>query len=272
MNNAFVNLLDQILEKLHSLTTIPVKSRFLFARTGFVIIFNFACMNRATIMIVEDEESLADTLALNLELGGHRVIKALSGPEAIKLFNLSKDVVSLVLLDVMLPGLNGFDVFKEFKLMKPEVPVIFLTARSEITDKISGLKLGADDYIVKPFDLEELLLRVHNTLNRNQKQLSSVFVFNGGTINFETFEITDVKGAKLTLSKREIGLLKLLTSNNNKVISRDQIIEELWEPNENASSRTIDNYILSFRKHFEPNPKDPVHFHSVRGVGYKFTA
>ena len=172
----------------------------------------------------------------------------------------------------MLPEINGFDLCAEFKKINPLVPVIFLTAKNSSTEKISGLKLGADDYIVKPFELEELLLRIANVVKRNQPKTSTVYIFENGKINFDTFEITDTTGQKITLSKREIGLLKLLTEGENKVISRDEIIEKLWDVNENASSRTIDNYILSFRKYFEKNPKEPRHFHSIRGVGYKFTA
>ncbi|MBI2722781.1 MAG: response regulator transcription factor [Bacteroidetes bacterium] len=228
-------------------------------------------MFEKNILIVEDEQNLADTLALNLKLENYNVVIAYSGTEALKKFNSLSPTIDLVLLDVMLPEINGFDLYKEFKTSMPHVPIIFLTARNESADKIAGLKLGADDYIVKPFELEELLLRVSNILKRNQKSSPSVFKFNACSINFETFEIEDIRGSSTTLSKREIGLLKLLTSSANKVISREEIIEALWNPDENASSRTIDNYILSFRKYFEINPKEPKHFHSIRGVGYKFT-
>ena len=223
------------------------------------------------ILIVEDENALADTLALNLKLENYSVIVARSGSEALKTFKNNFSELNLVLLDIMLPDINGFDLCAEFKTIKPEIPVIFLTAKNQSSDKITGLKLGADDYITKPFDLEELLLRVNNLIKRTQKKNVSVFKFETCEINFQTFEIIDTQGKRHTLSKREIGLLELLTSNINKVISRDEIIEKLWDVNENASSRTIDNYILNFRKYFENNPKEPKHFHSIRGVGYKFT-
>jgi len=224
------------------------------------------------ILIVEDEESLASTLALNLKLENYLVIVARSGNEALKLFTKNRSTLNLVLLDVMLPDINGFDLCKEFKVLEPELPVIFLTAKNQTADKIGGLKLGADDYITKPFDLEELLLRISNLLKRTQKETETVFSFGNCSINFLTYEIVDVRGNNQNLSKREIGLLELLTSQPNKVISRDEIIEKLWDVNENASSRTIDNYILNFRKYFEINPKEPLHFHSIRGVGYKFIA
>lgn len=222
------------------------------------------------ILIVEDEESLANTIALNLKLENYLVTIARTGNEALRIFKAGHTQLSLVLLDVMLPDLNGFELCKEFKSISPIVPVIFLTAKNQTADKIGGLKLGADDYITKPFDLEELLLRISNLIKRTQKENVSVFNFDGCEINFQTFEIVDINGIKQTLSKREIGLLELLTNNINKVISRDEIIEKLWDVDENASSRTIDNYILSFRKYFEANPKEPKHFHSIRGVGYKF--
>jgi two-component system alkaline phosphatase synthesis response regulator PhoP len=230
-------------------------------------------MQTANILVVEDEESLANTIALNLQLEKYNVSIARTGKEALSAFIKSNKELDLVLLDVMLPEINGFDLCVEFKKINTNVPVIFLTAKNQSSDKISGLKLGADDYIVKPFELEELLLRIHNVLKRNMKpESSSFFSFGDCSINFDTFETKDVSGNTTTLSKREIGLLKLLTSNINKVISRDEIIEVLWDDNENPSSRTIDNFILGFRKLFEKNPKEPQHFHSIRGVGYKFTA
>lgn len=229
-------------------------------------------MSYPHILVVEDEENLANTVALNLKLENYSVSIAGNGSEALKFFKANYSQLQLVLLDVMLPDINGFELCKEFKTIAPSVPVIFLTAKNQTADKIGGLKLGADDYITKPFDLEELLLRVANLIKRTHRE-NNAFPFCFGTceINFQTFEIIDIHGATQTLSKREIGLLDLLTGNINKVISRDEIIEKLWDVNENASSRTIDNYILSFRKYFEAHPKEPKHFHSIRGVGYKFT-
>ncbi|MES2681659.1 MAG: response regulator transcription factor [Bacteroidota bacterium] len=227
-------------------------------------------MQKPHIFIVEDEENLANTMALNLKLENYEVLIARTGSDALKLFTSNHQALQLVLLDVMLPDINGYNLCKEFRLIDPSVPVIFLTAKNQTSEKIEGLKLGADDYITKPFDLEELLLRISNLLKRTQKASAGVFKFDSCEIDFQTYEIIDVTGKKQTLSKREIGLLELLTANENKVISRDEIINELWEPDENASSRTIDNYILNFRKFFESNSREPRHFHSIRGVGYKF--
>lgn len=228
-------------------------------------------MNKPHLLLVEDEEALAATLRLNLELENFHVTVAKSGNEALRLFTELHQKLDLVLLDVMLPEINGFDLCEKFKSLNNTIPVIFLTAKNLSSEKIMGLKLGAEDYITKPFELEELLLRIHNVLKRSSKPKLNQFTFNNCSINFDTFEIKDINGKTHELSKREIGLLQLLTSNENKVISRDQIIDDLWEESENASSRTIDNFILGFRKHFEQNPKEPRHFHSIRGVGYKFT-
>ncbi len=229
-------------------------------------------MKKHTILIVEDEENLAKTIALNLKLENYEVIIASKGNEALKLFSVNKNEISLVLLDIMLPEINGLTLCSEFKRINQNIPIIFLSAKNQINEKIEGLKLGADDYITKPFDLEELLLRINNLIKRVSKDLNDVYEFGNCNINFTTYEIKDVAGKLITLTKKEIGLLKLLTQNENKVISRDQIIEKLWQVNENASSRTIDNYILNFRKYFENNPKESKHFYSIRGVGYKFTS
>lgn len=223
------------------------------------------------IFLVEDEQSLSKIISLNLQIEGYTVIHCDNGSNALKLFNENKNQIDLVLLDVMLPGINGFELCSIFKSIAPKLPVIFITAKNQNAEKIIGLKLGADDYLVKPFELEELLLRIKNVLKRYvPDNVLSVFKIEKANINFQTFEIIDVRGAMHTLSKREIGLLKLLTQNANKVISREEIIEQLWDKDENASYRTIDNFILSFRKYFEINPKSPSHFLSIRGVGYKF--
>jgi two-component system alkaline phosphatase synthesis response regulator PhoP len=231
----------------------------------------YKLQDKLHILLVEDETALADTLALNLSISDYLVTVARSGSEALKHFSKVGKDLDLVILDVMLPDVNGYDLCKEFKLSAPLLPIMFLTAKNQSVDKIAGLKLGADDYITKPFDLEELMLRVSIIIKRNQKEQETLYKFGTCSINFQTYEIVDIKDQKHTLSKREIGLLELLTSSVNKVISRDTIIEKLWDVNENASSRTIDNYILNFRKYFERNPKEPQYFHSIRGVGYKFT-
>lgn len=222
------------------------------------------------LLVIEDEISLAETLKLNLELENYSVEICNDGSKAIEQINNFKP--DLLLLDIMLPGINGVDIFKLLRSKGYNMPVIFLTAKNQFNEKIEGLKLGADDYITKPFDLEELLLRIHNVLKRNtpQKQETSIFKFDNCEINFSTFQIITREGATEDLSKREMALLKLLIDNVNSVVSRDEILDKLWTKDENPSSRTIDNYILNFRKLFEVNQKEPIHFQSIRGVGYKF--
>lgn len=220
------------------------------------------------ILIIEDELSLQETLKLNLELEGYRVETLSTGLNAIS--HIRTFAPDLILLDIMLPVLSGTEIYHELKKLKSTIPVIFLTAKNDVKDKIEGLKLGADDYITKPFDLEELLLRVNIVLKRNKTNtVSDVFMFGNCEINFSTFLVKTISGDVETLSKREIALLRLLVDNLNNVVSRDEILEKIWTKDENPSSRTIDNFILNFRKLFEVNPKEPVYFQSIRGVGYK---
>ena len=222
------------------------------------------------ILIVEDEELLRNTLILNLELEGYSIDNCSDGALVIeKVLTFKPD---LILLDMMLPSINGADILKLLRQKNNTVPIIFLTAKNNTQDKIQGLKLGAEDYITKPFELEELLLRIKNVLKRiPAKNEHELYEFNHHcSINFLTYEVTNLTGNTETLSKREIAFLRLLTTNAQKVISRDEILNALWADDENPSARTIDNYILIFRKLFERNPKEPIHFLSIRGIGYKF--
>lgn len=222
------------------------------------------------ILIIEDELALQQTLKLNLELENYHVETCSSGADAIT--QIKKFDPDLILLDIMLPVLSGIEIYKQLKNLGISTPIIFLTAKNNVQDKIEGLKLGADDYITKPFDLEELLLRIQNVLKRNYPKQNevSIFKFDDCEINFSTYQVITKEGKTEDLSKREMALLKLLIDNLNNVVSRDDILDKLWSKDEVSSSRTIDNYILNFRKLFETNPKEPAHFQSIRGVGYKF--
>ncbi len=220
------------------------------------------------ILLAEDEEHIRDAVKMNLDLEGYLVTAASNGADAVML--AKKQVFDLVILDVMLPGIDGFEACKLIKQQHSNTPVLFLTALSDSANRIQGLKL-ADDYLPKPFNLEELILRVKNLLKRAPEIQSAVFLFATFEINFLSFEIKSNQKIIETLSQRECQLLKILTSRANEVVSRDEILEQLWQPDENPSSRTIDNYILNFRKIFEKNPKEPIFFHSIRGVGYKFS-
>lgn len=225
------------------------------------------------ILLVEDEENLLKTICLNLELEGYNVTLAVSGIDA--LLEFRKRTYDLIILDVMLPGMNGFEVCEEIRKENKTVPILFLTAKATGEDRVQGLKLGADDYLTKPFNLEELLLRVQNLLKRSktideEKDLTH-YRFGDNEINFATYEIKGVNDTSMELGKREIALLKLLIKRKGEVVSREEILDEVWGMDAFPSSRTIDNYILAFRKYFEPNQKEPQYFHAVRGVGYKFT-
>lgn len=231
-------------------------------------------MDKKQILLVEDEEHLLKTIQLNLELEGYDVTTAITGIEALKEFR--KGNFDLILLDVMLPEMNGFDVCEQIKKEDPKIPVLFLTAKGSSSDRIQGLKLGADDYLTKPFNLEELLLRVQILIRRNNPASDSpksleTYAFGNNKVNFITYEIEDANGQKNEITKREIALLKLLIERKGEVVSREDILDKVWGTDAFPSSRTIDNYILAFRKYFEVNQKEPQHFHSIRGVGYKFT-
>lgn len=220
------------------------------------------------ILLVEDEESLINVLELNLEMENYAVAIAKDGEEALATFNDSYD---LVILDIMIPKISGFDVCAYIR-EKSEVPIIITSAKGTSTDRINGLKLGADDYLVKPFNLEELLLRIGKLIGRPkplQQAEQESFSFGENTVNFKTYEISGVSG-NAVISKREMELFKFLLERKNQVVSRDEILDKVWGENNFPTSRTIDNYILNFRKYFENDPRNPQYFKSLRGVGYKF--
>jgi len=225
------------------------------------------------ILLVEDEEHLAETISFNLEMEGYVTKTVGNGAEAVKVFKGEK--FNLVVLDVMLPELDGFGVCEQIRLYNAEVPVLFLSAKNTSEDKITGLKRGADDYMTKPFNLEEFLLRVQILIKRGlsrseRAQIADTYQFGGNEINFVTYEVTGTGNKKQRLSKREIALLKLLIERKNEVVSREQILETVWGYDVYPSTRTVDNFILVFRKYFEADPKNPKYFFSIRGVGYKF--
>ena len=178
----------------------------------------------------------------------------------------------LIVLDIMLPELDGLQVCEQIRLTNTKVPILMLTAKGEAQDRIEGLKKGADDYLPKPFVLEEFLLRVNNLIKRTSsspENAPELYKFGTNKINFLTYEAEGING-KFTLTKREAMLLKLLIDRKNEVVSRQQILQSVWGYDVFPSTRTIDNFILSFRKNFEVDQRNPQYFHSVRGVGYKF--
>ena len=222
------------------------------------------------ILLVEDEENIRKLVKLNLEMEDYEVIATDNGRDAIKY--TKEQHFDLVLLDVMLPEVSGIQICEQIRLTDSETPIIFLTAKDAAPDRIKGLKVGADDYLTKPFNLEELLLRVEKLIKRASKRpefTKESYNFGTNEVNFVSFEAKGNKG-NFTLTKKEAMLLKLLIERENEVVSRQQILQYVWGYDVYPSTRTIDNFILSFRKYFESDPKNPTFFQSVRGIGYKF--
>ncbi len=223
------------------------------------------------ILLVEDEENIRDVVKLNLEMEGYDVVETDNGKTALHFF--SEQHFDLLILDVMLPEMNGYDICEQVRLSNTEVPIIFLTAKDAAADRVAGLKRGADDYLTKPFTLEELLLRVQILLKRSNRKVaaeSEIYRFGANEVNFATFEAVGSQGAFM-LTKKEVMLLKLLVERKNEVVSRNQILQFVWGYDVFPSTRTIDNFILSFRKYFEVEPANPRYFLSIRGIGYKFS-
>lgn len=228
------------------------------------------------ILIVEDETSIRDSLSLNLELEGYEVTACGDAAQAMGQFQSRQ--FDLILLDIMLPGMSGLDLCAHFRLTDRIVPILMLTARDAPEDRVTGLRTGADDYLTKPFHLEELLLRIANLLKRRgsgpaQQDIAGpdIFEFDRYRIDFSAFEALTNLGLVI-LTKKEAALLRLLIDREHEAVSRQQILHIVWGYEVAPSTRTIDNFILSFRKYFEANPRKPKHFHSVRGYGYKFTS
>lgn len=229
--------------------------------------------NTYRILLVEDEEPLRKTISLNLELEGYEVVTAATGSEGLEVFRSQR--FDLAILDVMLPKVDGFTICKTVRLEGNHTPIMFLTAKNSGDERVEGLKIGGDDYLGKPFHLEELLLRIANLIGRKQNRDTSLneldeFNFGKCSVNFKSYKIVDKEGNEEVISKKEMMLLRLLIQKPDEVVSREEILETIWGYDVFPSTRTIDNYILAFRKYFEDNPRQPKHFFSVRGVGYKF--
>lgn len=227
------------------------------------------------ILLVEDEEHLLEAIKMNLEMEGYEVETADTGSKAIR--KADEQRFNLIILDVMLPEADGFEVCQSIRIKDADTPILFLTAKDTSQDRVQGLKLGADDYLAKPFNLEELLLRVkvlikHSMKGTSDEIESKSFRFGENEINFATYRAVNFERKDIELSKKEIALLKLLVERKDSVVSRQQILQYVWGYDVYPSTRTIDNFILAFRKYFERDVRNPIYFHSIRGVGYKFTS
>lgn len=225
------------------------------------------------ILLVEDEENLQEALKLNLELEGYEVTCAGDGRKALK--SISEEYFDLIIMDVMLPEIDGVSVTEHVRLNNNDTPILILSAKNTSADKVLGLKKGADDYLTKPFNLEELLLRVNKLINKNKRiqdkeSVGDQYRFGKNSIDFKAQTALNYKGEMIELSRKESMLLKLLIENKNDVVTREKILQAVWGYNVYPTTRTVDNFILSFRKYFEEDSRNPRYFHSIRGVGYKF--
>ncbi len=234
-------------------------------------------LNAQRLLIVEDEEHLATGLKLNLELEGYRVDVAANAKEAAQRL-LDPSGYDAIVLDVMLPDVNGFELCRKFRDAGNFIPVIMLTARSSPEDRVLGLEAGADDYMVKPFELNELLARVRSVLRRQRweqntgtQTKSTTLSFGDAEINFDTHEVK-VGGEAVQLTQLELDLLRYFAENAGRVLSRTELLERVWKLRNYGNTRTVDNFISRLRRRFEDDPSTPAHFLSVRGAGYKFVA
>lgn len=235
------------------------------------------------VLIVEDEAHLAQGLKFNLEAEGHAAEVVGDGESALRVLQQEKRPFDAMILDVMLPGRDGFAIASELRAAKNFIPIFMLTARGRPEDVLKGFASGADDYLPKPFELPILLARLQGLLRRSdwmrasrtQSQTAAPapdsFSFEGRTIDFSSLELR-VDGSTIQLTLMEAELLRHLIRNNGKVVSRKSILEEVWGLHEDTDTRAIDNFIVRLRKYLEENPSKPRHLLTVRGVGYRFVA
>jgi two-component system alkaline phosphatase synthesis response regulator PhoP len=224
------------------------------------------------ILLVEDEADLAELIKINLELDGYKVSVAVHGAIAIQ--RLKSESFDLVIMDIMMPSMDGITATQHIRLTNNDIPIMILSASNSSKDRIAGLKAGADDYMSKPFELEEMMLRVQKLIRRTQQHLPRLtlqeFRFGSNYIDFNSYKASSANG-DFKLTKKEAQLLKLLIEKKNQVVTREEILKTVWGYTVFPSTRTIDNFILAFRKYFEEDAKNPKYFLSMRGVGYKYS-
>ena len=235
----------------------------------------------SSVLIVEDEKHLADGLRYNLKAEGYDVETVGTGEDALSLLTDDSKTFDVVVLDVMLPGMDGFALAENMRSQGRFIPILMLTARGQAEDVLRGFEAGADDYLPKPFELSVLLARINALLRRRewfqrdrhraQSGDSKVFDFSGKTIDFEALELrSGTQTVHLTLM--EADLLRYLINHEGKIVSRSVILEDVWGLREDTDTRAIDNFIVRLRKYIEDEPSRPRHLLTVRGVGYKFVA
>ena len=235
--------------------------------------------HKSRILVVEDETHLAEGLKLNLTLKGYDVRIAEDGPSA--LLKWKQWQPDLIVLDIMLPGIDGLSVLRNIRLEDERIPILILSARGDPDDRVKGFSYGVDDYLAKPFNLDEFLLRVKRLLTRGswsqekdstQDTLSSlprIYHFGDNRIDFQTL-IAHGPPGEINLTEQEARLLRLFVANCGRPLSRRKLLEIGWGYTKGTTTRTVDNFMVRFRKYFEPNPKKPIYFKSLRSVGYVF--
>ncbi len=227
---------------------------------------------KAKILLVEDEENLATSLEFNLELEGYEITRAADGEIALDF--ISGSDYDLIILDIMLPYHDGFEIAEVVRKKSPRLPILMLTARTAAKDRIRGLESGADDYLTKPFHLKELMLRVKGMLKRKEwyqepEEENQLFLFDNNEINFQTLNCkSGIRTFRLT--PREALVMKYLVNNQHRIVSREELLENVWNLNPEIETRTVDNFIARLRKYFEKDHKNPRFIKSIRGAGYKF--
>lgn len=227
-------------------------------------------MKQSRILIVDDEAHLADGIRENLDVEGYQTTVAYDGAAGLNIARTGE--FDLIILDVMMPKLDGYKVCEELRRDQFQTPVLFLTVKGAPEDRIRGLEIGADDYLSKPFHLKELLLRVAAIIRRNSRDNSaSSLLFGGNSIDFKTYQAVAWDAVDHNLTHKEAMILKVLADAQGKIVTREDILDRVWGNEVFPSTRTVDNFIVRLRKRFEKNPEQPDHFHTVRGVGYRFT-
>lgn len=230
------------------------------------------------VLVVEDEEHLAKGIRFNLLAEGYRVTAVGDGPAALRVFQEHPQGIDLLILDLMLPGMSGYAVCETIRAQDRDLPILILSARTLPEDRTRGFDLGANQYLTKPFELDEFLSRVKNLLTyqgRSTRQAeprpAAQFEFGGAQVNFDTFEVS-VRGAQVRLTQLEISLLRYFVENEGRVIPRSELLENVWGMPATMQTRAVDQFIRRLRKTFEPDPTRPRFFLTIRDAGYRFVA
>jgi two-component system, OmpR family, alkaline phosphatase synthesis response regulator PhoP len=225
------------------------------------------------ILLAEDEENLAIGLEYNLQEEGFQVVWAADGKKALQ--SLDSQLFDLAILDIMLPFHSGFEIAKYIRVKFPRLPILMLTARIGLQDRVHGLEIGADDYLTKPFHLQELLARIKGMLKRKSwygefSEEDPIFNFGDNEVNFNDLKSRS-GNRRFSLTAHEASTLKYLIVNRGRIISRKELLDKVWQVSTDVETRTVDNFIMRLRKHYEPDPSNPIYIKSVRSAGYIFS-